>query len=117
MARTVVEPALLSGCTSGQAIKITTTASPGNTIHTAHATKTDRIYLSVYNSHSATVELFIQWGNTTSGEEIRQTIKFRAGLELVVAGLPLTGGLVVKAYASIADKLLIFGEVERAALE
>ena len=114
MARITVDPILLSGSTSGRGIKIAATATPGTLLHTAHATKTDRIWLSVTNSHSATVEITIQWGGTTSpDDETRQTIKFRSGEELLIAGRLLTGGLVVRAFASVADKLIISGEVER----
>jgi len=109
---------VLSASTSGRGIKVVATASPGTLIHTAHATKLDRIYISVYNSHNATVELFLQWGGTVSpDDEVRQTIKFRSGEELAIAGRLLTGELVVRAYASVANVLVISGEIERATIE
>lgn len=118
MPRVTVEPLVLSGSTSGKGIKIVETASPGTLIHTAHATKLDRIFLSVYNSHTAAVVLTIQWGGTTSPEDdTKETINPKLGEILVIAGRLLTGGLVVRAHASVANVLVISGEVERATLE
>jgi hypothetical protein len=118
MARTLVQPALLSGSAEGLGIKVAATSSPGTTLHTTSATKLERIWLSVYNSHTATVVLTIQWGGTTSPDhDIKQTINFRSGEILVVAGRLLTGARVIKAYASVADVLIISGEVEQVTIE
>lgn len=117
MVRTLIELPLLSGCTDGKGIKIAATSSPGTLIHTAHATKTDRIWLSAMNMHSGTVEIQIQWGETTAGTEIRQTLQFRRGVEQIVAGMLLTNSLEVRIYASIADKVFIYGEIERTTAE
>ena len=118
MPRATVEPLLLSGSTSGKAIKIAATASPGDLIHTAHATKLDKIFLSVYNSHTSSVVLTLQWGGTaTPDDDIKETINFKSGEILVVAGRYLTGGLLVRAYVSVTNVLTIFGEVERVTLE
>ncbi len=108
----------LSGSTDGKGIKITQTGSAGDTIHTAVSGTTDGTYdeivLYAYNSHSADVLLTIQFGGTTSPDnDIKITIPKQAGLYLVVPGLILQNGSVVKAYAGSANVITISGYVNR----
>lgn len=113
--RVLVEPRILSASTNGLSIKVAATSSPGTTIHTAHATSLDRIWLSVYNGHTDPVELTIQFGGTSSPDnDIKETIPAKSGEILVVAGRLLTNSLVVRAYAGTTNVLTISGEVERA---
>lgn len=103
-----------SGSTSGRGVKIVATASAGTTIHTAHATASDEVWLWVQNNHSAALLVTIQFGGTTSpDDDIKMTVPAQSGPALVVAGLRLTGGLVVKAYAASANLCIAFGHVNR----
>jgi len=104
----------LSGSTNGRGIKVVATATAGTTIHTAHATSKDEVWLYVYNGHTANVTLTIEFGGATVPDDnMVVTVPFKDGLQLVVPGLPITNSLVVRAFASQANVLVIFGYVNR----
>lgn len=105
---------LLSGSTSGKQIKVAATATPGTTIHTAHATAQDEIWLWCVNSSASPVKLTVEWGEATAPDgNVEVTVPAEAGYLLVVPGLVLTGALVVKAFAATTNVLLINGYVNR----
>ena len=106
----------LSGSTDGKAIKVTQTATAGDTIHTAVAGTTagtfDEIWLWAYNGHTADVTLTIEFGGATVPDQnIVMTIPFKAGLIPVVPGFLLQNGMVVKAFASVANVVTLNGFV------
>lgn len=104
----------LSGSTDGKAVKVAATATTGTTVHTAHATNLDEIWLYCCNTSASAVKLTIEYGTTTAADgNIEQTIPPEAGLTLVVPGLLLTNSLVVTAFAGTANVLLIIGYVNR----
>lgn len=104
----------LSGGTDGKQIKVAATATPGTTIHTAHATDLDEIWLWCVNSSASGVKLTIEWGEATAPDgNIEVTIPPESGLVLVIPGLLLTNSLVVKAFAGTTNVLLINGFVNR----
>jgi hypothetical protein len=104
----------LSGSTDGKAIKVAATASAGDTIHTAHATALDEIWIYAYNGHTTTVELTLQVGGTTSPDnDIKVTLASKTGHILVLAGLILTNSLVLKAYAATTNVVTLQGFVNR----
>ena len=104
----------LSGGTDGKSIKVAATGTPGTTIHTAHATDLDEIWLYAVNSDSTARKLTIEFGGTSAPDDlIELTIQPESGLVLVVPGLVLTNSLVVKAFAAIANLVLINGYVNR----
>ena len=116
----------LSGSTDGRGIKVAATATAGTLLHTGSATATtyDEIWIDVYNSHSAAVDLTLEWGGVTDPDDlIRQTIPLAAGGSYigtvpVVEGKVLKGNatpLVVRAFASSANKIIAFGYVNRIA--
>lgn len=113
---------ILSASTDGRGLLVNATSSPGDTIHTAptDSDQIDEIWIYAYNSHSADVDLTIEWGGTTAPDDvIKQTIPLAAagnykGLVPVIEGQVLRGNatpLVVTAYASVADKITLFGFV------
>lgn len=107
---------LLSGSTNGKQIKVAATATAGTTIHTAVAgtSDLDEIWLYAVNSSAATVKLTIEWGEATAPDgNIEVNITAESGYVLVVPGLLLQNGLVVKAFAGTADVILINGFVNR----
>lgn len=105
---------ILSGSTDGKGIKVVQTATAGTTIHTAHATALDEIYLYAVNSGSANVKLTIEWGQADAPDgNIECTIPGESGLQLVIPGLLLTNELVVKAFAGSANVIIIHGFVNR----
>jgi hypothetical protein len=106
----------LSGGTDGKNIKVVATATAGTTIHTAHATALDEIWLYAVNSSATDVKLTIEWGEATAPDgNIEYTVKAENGLYLIVPGLLLSNSLVVKAFAATANVICINGYVNRIA--
>lgn len=110
---------LLSGSTNGKAIKVAATATAGTLIHTAASgTSTiDEIWLYAHNTSNASVKLTIEWGETTAPDgHIEINIGAEGtGMVLVAPGIPLQNSLVVRAFASTANVINIFGYVNRIA--
>jgi hypothetical protein len=106
----------LSGSTDGKPIKVVATATAGTTIHTAVAGTTagtfDEIWLFAYNGHSAPLVLTIEYGGAgVPDENIVVTLASKSGLQLIVPGLILQNGMVVKAFAGSANLVTISGFV------
>ena len=107
---------LLSGSTQGKGILVAATATAGTTIHTAVAgtTDLDEIWLYAVNAHSADIKLTLEWGEATEPNgNIEQTVPAESGLMLLVPGLLLQNGLVVKAFARTANEIVIHGYVNQ----
>lgn len=104
----------LSGSTDGKQIKVVQTGTAGTTIHTAHATDLDEIWLWAVNSDTTARKLTIEWGEATAPDgNIEVTIPAESGYLLVVPGMILTNSLVVRAFAASANVVLINGYVNR----
>ena len=106
--------ALLSGSTNGKGIKVVATSTAGTTIHTAVAGTSawDEIWLYAVNSSDTAVKLTLEWGEATAPDgNIEASIPGETGLFLIVPGLLLNGGLVVKAFAASANLIIIHGFV------
>jgi hypothetical protein len=106
----------LSGSTDGLLIPVAGTArNAGTTVHTAGAgVIKDEIWLYATNVNPGVINLTIEWGNeNTERAEITQSIPANSGLTLIIPGLILTNGEVVKAYAAITNKVLLAGFVNR----
>lgn len=108
---------ILSGSTNGKAVKVAATATAGTTIHTAHATALDEIWLYAHNSSAASVKLTLEWGEATAPDgNIEINIGAEGtGLVLVAPGILLTSSLVVKAFAGTANVVTLTGYVNRIA--
>jgi hypothetical protein len=107
---------ILSGSTDGRPIKVTQVATAGDTIHTAHATAIDEIYLYACNTSGAAILLTIEFGGVASPDDLVEfNIPPESGLFCVIPGLPLTNSLVVKAFAASANLITILGFVNRIA--
>ena len=105
---------LLSGSTNGRGVKVAATATPGTTIHTAHATSLDEVWLWCVNSDTVARKLTVEFGGTTSPDDlIEVAIPAESGLVLVSPGLTVTGGVVVRAFAATANVLVVMGHVNR----
>lgn len=107
----------LSGSTDGKAVKVAATATAGTTIHTAHATALDEIWLYAHNSSASTVKLTLEFGGTAAPDDhIEINIGAEGtGLVLVSPGLILTNSLVVRAFAATANVITLTGYVNRIA--
>ena len=94
---------LLSASTSGKGILVTQAA-----------TALDEIWIYATNTHSASIKLTLEWGEATEPNgNIELTVASESGLVLVIPGLLLTGGLVLKAFAAIASEIVLHGYVNR----
>lgn len=105
----------LSGSTNGKGILVAATATPGTLIHTAVSgtTSFDEIWLYCQNTSTSSVALDIEYGGTATADNIEITIPGESGLVLVVPGLFLNNGLVVRAWAGTTNVLAIHGYVNR----
>ena len=107
---------VLSGSTSGKAIKIATTATPGTLIHTAVAGTTpgtyDEIWLWGFNSVSSDVLLTVEFGGVSVPDDIMYTTLLgRYGWIPLAPGYILQNSLVVRAFANQANVATIIGFV------
>lgn len=109
----------LSGSTDGRGIKVAATSSAGTTIHTGSGTATtyDEVWLYAINTDSTDRKLTIEWGGTTSPDDlIEQTITAEGGLTLIAPGLLLKGNaspLVIKAFAATTNVVIIHGFINQ----
>lgn len=111
---TTITKLKLSGSTDGRGVKVAASSSPGTTIHTAHASDLDEVWLWCVNNSTSTVKLTVQFGGTTNPDDsIEVSISGRSGLYLIVPGLVLTNSTVVKAFAVTADVLVMHGYANR----
>jgi len=104
----------VSESTDGRPILVAATGTPGTLIHTAHATAKDEIYLFAFNNHTAPVLLTLEWGGVTDPDDLLPfNIPHQSGGYFAAPGMVLTGGLLVRAFASVANKITIKGQFLR----
>mgnify|MGYP003440590025 CR=1 FL=1 len=104
----------LSGSTDGRMVKVAATGSAGTTLHTAHSTNLDEVWLWAVNSSINPVKLTVEFGGTSSPDDlIEVTIAPEGGLQLLVPGLVVTGSVVIAAFAGTANVINIAGYVNR----
>lgn len=108
----------LSGSTNGRGIKVTQTATAGDTIHTATSDNTgdvwDEVWVYAYNGHTAAVAVTVELGGVTVPDDnIVITIPAKSGRYLLVDGAILNNSVVVKCFAATANVIVITGFVNR----
>lgn len=109
----------LSGSSDGRPIQVTSTSSIGTFLHITPYTPAspdnlDEIWLYATNSGSVSVKLTIEFGGSSTSDQIEVTIPSESGLSLVIPGLVLLHNeKQVTAFASIANVLAISGYVNR----
>jgi hypothetical protein len=106
----------LSGSTDGRQIAVAATATPGTLLHTAQASTNnlDEIWCYAVNSSTNSVKLTVEYGGTTANtDHIELSIAPESGLVLVIPGLVLNNGLIVRAFAGTANAINISGYVNR----
>lgn len=110
------KPEIASGGTNGRMVKVVATATAGTILHTAVAgiVDMDEIYIWAFNTHTADVLLTIEWGGVATPDDlIEKTIPAADGLYLVVPGIRLQNGLVVRAFAGTANVIMCAVNVNR----
>lgn len=108
----------LSESNKGRGIKVSATASPGTLIHTAldnvAANDWDEITIRAINTSGSAVKLTIEWGGTTSPDDlIEVTIPAESGLVDVIPAHVLNNGAEIRAFAATADVIVLHGFVNR----
>jgi len=105
----------LSESVNGLGVLVVATATLGTTIHTAHATAQDEIWLYATNSHSAAVTVTVELGGVAAKDRLVQSIAVNpSGMVLLnPGGSVLTGSVVVTAFAGTANVIGIHGSVNR----
>jgi hypothetical protein len=106
----------LSGSTNGRLIKVAAVATPGTLIHTAVAGESDidEIWLYAVCTAAPPALLTVEYGGVASPDDLVEiTVNDEVGLVLVVPGLILQNGLVVRAFASVANVINVGGFVNR----
>ena len=105
----------LSGSTQGRGVKVAATSSAGTTIHTAigGTTDIDECWIWASNAETSAIILTIEFGGTTGVDDTIVTTVAASSTELVCPGLVLSGGLIIKAFAGTANKISLFGYVNR----
>lgn len=111
---------MLTGSSNGKHINIASPFSPGSIIHQAPAgvTTMDEVWIYATNIGFQAVLLTIEWGDEAEvGADESSAIKINvepySGYKLVVPGLLLNNHLVVKAFASETNVIMINGFVNR----
>ena len=106
---------LTGGAGDGTGIKIVgTTMGGATTVHTVPAGMEDTIRMLATNNDTVKRTVTVVWGGTTVvDDEITVTLQPKAGLVLVMPGLPLGASKVVKAYAEATNVVVIHGDVNR----
>lgn len=109
-----------SVATSGELITVTGIATESsNLIHTAQAVtgdnNFDEVWLYAVNTHTADVELTLEWGD--SSHQIVQNIPARQGFALVVPGMRINNAKTIKAFASTTAVINIKCDVNRIVVE
>lgn len=106
----------LSGSTNGRNIKIVATASAGTLLHTAVSgtTNWDEIYIFATNTDTVTRTLTIEFGGTTSPDDLIEIdLEALKGAYLVIPGWLLQNGLVVRGFGSAANVIEVNGYVHQ----
>ena len=113
-----ITPQTLSNSTNARGIKVVATSTPGTAVHltSAVAGVLDEVWLYAENTDSVTRTVTIEYGGTTApGDTITQAIPAGQGLFLLVPGIRLggAGALQINAFASAANVVCVFGNVNR----
>ena len=109
---------LSGGAADGTGIKLAVDSGAYTTIHTSsvgQAGHIDEIWLYGSNTDTSDIKVTLQFGGTTDPDDIMEvTVGAEAGLVLLVPGLVLKGNsLLLKGAAATADKVTVFGYVNR----
>lgn len=104
----------LSSAANGAQVAISNTATPGNALHTAHATNKDEIWLWACNTTATPITLTIEFGSTNAADKIVVSVPALSGDYIVVAGKTLSNSRTVAAFAASAG-INMSGHVNRIA--
>ena len=104
---------LTGGTANGRPIKVAATATPGTTLHTAHASSKDELWLWATNTDTVDRTLTLEHGGVTAPDDNLKFIVPAGETIPILAGTILSGGLLLKAFASAANVVVCAGFVNR----
>lgn len=90
-----------------------TTSNFAKTIHTVPSSVKDEIWIYGTNNDTSSINLTIEFGDSSSANNIKQSIPATSGLTILVPGLILTGTSTVRAFAATTEKITLHGYVNR----
>lgn len=109
-------PVIPSGSTDGRMVKVVATATAGTILHTA-VTGTDdmdEIFVWAVNSDTTARKLTIEFGGVATPDDLIEfTVPAEDGHYLVVPGIRLQNGLVVRAFAATANVIMCAVNINR----
>jgi len=98
---------------TGRPIKVAATSTPGTTLHTGHATAKDEVNIWLTNTDTVARLVTVEFGGVSAPDDhIKVTVPAGESV-LAVPGVPISGGLLVKAYAAAANVITAWGYVNR----
>ena len=100
----------ITGAANGTGVKVVQTSTAGTTVHTGVTGTTDfhEVWLWACNTDTSAAVLTLEWGSADVDDNIKYLIQPNETL-LVSPGLLIQNDLIVKAFASVANKVNIFG--------
>lgn len=99
----------------GRGIKVVATATAGTLVHTVPAAVKDTVRLYARNSDSVVRTLTVEFGGVTVPDDLIEVELQPNVLTLVVPALPLDAALIVRAFASVANVVVLHGDINRVA--
>ena len=110
-----ITPVIPTGLTNGKAAKVVASSTPGTTFHTAvtGTVSFDEVFLYVSNTDTAERAVTIELGGVTSPDNLVKMNIPAGETACVIPGVRLYNGLVIGVFASAANVLTMFGNVNR----
>lgn len=90
-----------------------TTSAAAKTIHAVPSAVKDEIWIYGTNNDASSINLTIEFGDSSATNNIKQSIPATSGLTILVPGLILTGTSTVRAFAATTEKITLHGYVNR----
>jgi hypothetical protein len=112
---TITKEFLSGGAANGRPIKVVAVGTPGTLLHTAHATAKDEVNIWLSNTDVVDRLVTIEFGGVTSPDDHLKVTVPSGDSVLAAPGIPLSGGLLVRAFAAAANVITAWGYVNRIA--
>ncbi len=117
MARVTRVALSVPAANSGVPVKVTPTATAGETIHTATTKKDngfDSVTLHANNSHTAAVDLSLEiFNGTTVAETMLVSLAAKTAVKDILKDFILMEGYSIRAFASVADVVHLYGHCDQ----
>jgi hypothetical protein len=108
-----VTPVIPSGSTDGAPVKIAATATAGTLFHTADVAAKDEVWMWLTNTDAVDRNVTVELGGATAPDYNVKFIVPAGETILALAGTRLTNSKTVKAFASAANVVNMFGNINR----